>query len=412
MTKTATHHSEEAEKNATEETVDAQTVSQKYWETWLSLLKQSIQHAMSQQQGVKPEKMVDKTHFSGSRWAEALELWWQALLPQIAPGQQDVFRKFIEQGKSYFTLNSECLLAFQQLQHLDPKSSEWQNTWEKGFATLQERFLHLRQESNDSIGFWDLPLDNWQRTLSSLSVLPSDFLEQIKADILTYERGSDVANPVESLLSVPSVGYTREWQEQLQEGIRLWLVYQKHQQNYNAQFSKIGTRTLELLYQNFKQLAEQQKIVEDLRGLYDLWVDCGEVAYAELTYTEEFAEVHGQLINSLMAWKQHERKLVDGLLGALNMPTRRDLETVTQRLHQLRRENKQLIAEQTFFNPQVLIQEVADLKSEVNLLKAQADRKIALDNAIANRNAPKSAPKVAPRKTAAKTKKPNSATGE
>jgi polyhydroxyalkanoate synthase subunit PhaE len=58
-----------------------------------------------------------------------------------------------------------------------------------------------------------------------------------------------------------------------------------------------------------------------------LLVDCGEEAYAEFTYTKEFSDLYGRLTNALMAVKHHGRNVVDEILGALNMPTRRGMNT-------------------------------------------------------------------------------------
>jgi hypothetical protein len=68
---------------------------------------------------------------------------------------------------------------------------------------------------------------------------------------------------------------------------------------------------------------------------------CEEV-YADQVRTPRYAQLHGRLVNALMALKRHQGMMVDEALGAMNMPTRAELRTLQDRVQEDRRENKRL----------------------------------------------------------------------
>ncbi len=373
-----------------------------YWEAWSSLMQKMAQNTTDNSNEGKI-----------GHWSESLELWWDALSSSLTPENHDVFRKFIDQGKSYFRLNGEFLKVFQSLQTLDADSPEWQQLWDTGFEELKAHFLSARSQQNETFGFWEMPLDNWQRTLSALSMMPNDFLQHVKEDVIASER-KRVNSKLEQLLSMPGIGYTREWQEQFQQGARLWLNYQNAQQDYASQFQRIGLRTIDLLREHIEAMKQREETVTDLRALYNIWVDCGEAAYAEHVSTGQFITAHARLVNSLMAWKRHEQKMIDNVLTALHMPTRDELNTVNLRVHQLRRENKLLQSDANSANMTGLIQEMNMLRAELNELRAQVliDKKKAAEVAPAPASEEKPKPKTTRRRTtkpkapAAKTQPP------
>ncbi|MCI0400529.1 MAG: class III poly(R)-hydroxyalkanoic acid synthase subunit PhaE, partial [Gammaproteobacteria bacterium] len=182
-----------------------------------------------------------------------------------------------------------------------------------------------------------MPLDTWRRTASSMSVLPGDFMQGLKPE--------GVTRVADRFLSVPGVGYTREWQEQVQEWFRLGGEYQTALQNYMNAFGRVAIDSLEHLKKKIVELAEQGRDLTTLREIYDLWVDSSEGAYAQFVVTDEYAELYGRLVNALMALKHHGRSMVDEGLAAMNMPTRKGFDTMQSRQQDLRRELKTVRAE-------------------------------------------------------------------
>ena len=182
--------------------------------------------------------------------------------------------------------------------------------------------------------------------------MPGDFLEDLKPE--NFERVTD------RFLSVPGVGYTRESQESLQTGIKLWNQYVKASNEFNNAMCNVGINALDAMRVKIIQMAEQGKEINSLREVYDLWVDCNEEAYARFVFSDEYSELNGKLTNALMAVKQHGRNVVDEVLGGMNMPTRRGINTMQKRQQEMRREQKDAN------------NKIENLQQEIKLLRKQA----------------------------------------
>jgi polyhydroxyalkanoate synthase subunit PhaE len=296
----------------------------------------------------------DVTGFSGGRgvndaspWVAALEQWWKAVQPGTAPGVQDFYTRLIEQGKGYFQMTDGLNKAFQQATAAGGSAARWQEAVNNTLAGLKAVFNGHKPDvqgtARQAIAFWELPLNMWRRTVSSSSVLPGDFLQNVRA-LGAGQVRDELHGRVDQLLSTPAVGYMREEQEQTQILIKLSIDYQQAVQDYAATYSEIGVKCVEALQEQLRQRVTEGKSVDSLRELYDLWVDSCEQAYGDYVSTDRYVEIYGRLVNSLMALKRHGTMMVDEVLGAMNMPTRSEIDTLHLRQQEVRREIKALQA--------------------------------------------------------------------
>lgn len=315
-------------------TKDWLAFQQQYWDAWRSL-------------GDQARETVSKAETPINPWVEALDSWWKTISAGTGPEVNDFYARLSEQAKAFFRLSE----GFGQMAHAATASSDaitqWQDQMEQGLAGLRQKFSESSPDVHEFMrqvmAFWELPLDTWQRTASSMSVLPDDFLQNLKADKL--EHIQDITGRMDKFLSAPGVGYTREWQEQFQTQARLLLDYQNAYNEYAAGYAKVGLQSVERLEARLKERRKDNKSATGIRELYDLWVDCCEGAYGEYVSTDEYAELHGRLVNRLMALKHHSREMIDELLGAIGMPTRVETNTLQRRLQEVRREGRAIRAE-------------------------------------------------------------------
>ena len=211
---------------------------------------------------------------------------------------------------------------------VDKASKNWHRQLDGYFDTLKSGFVEHGM-TNIFQKILELPMDNIQRTLSSASVMPGDFLQGFKQNGLHATA--------EKYLSVPGIGYTRESQEQYLQGIRLWSDYQNALNDFNNACSRVGVQAMEYLRERMIQLGEKDKGITSLRQIYDLWVDANEQAYAEFFYSEEYTCLYGALVNSLMHYKQHNQRMINEFLATMNIPTQQGVNTVKERQQDLRR---------------------------------------------------------------------------
>lgn len=169
-------------------------------------------------------------------------------------------------------------------------------------------------------------------------------------------------------LLMPTTSYTREWQDYLHENLGLWMTFLRAQQEYIAQFSKMGLQSIERLRDKLGTTLSEP-VSHDTRALYSLWLDSAQEAYTQCVSTEEYREILAHLLNTLMAWKQHERKMLDSMLGTLDLPTRKELDQFNALLQQVRSEVKNIQAEQYGANIDEMHTEINALRAELDMLK-------------------------------------------
>jgi class III poly(R)-hydroxyalkanoic acid synthase PhaE subunit len=308
---------------------DWKTTPNMYWDAWFDLTRRTLGVAASD--GEAPDA-----------WGESFWKWWQTISSASPAAGQHFDERLLALGRVYFGFGER--LAKSGGQDVGAAFEQWLEHVSGAFSmgTSDKRATEDRSV-RDVLAFWELPLDTWQRTMSSMLPLPGDYLKAFQdgSSTRTAQEGQD---RVDRFLAIPAVGYSREAQEQHQKLTRLVRDYLKALQEYNVGFTRVGTRSIETFRSKVNE-ASASAPVDSLRKLYDLWVDACEEVYAEHVRSDEYASRYGQMVNALMAVKQQGALLVDGMLAGMNVPTRRDMNTLYQRLHDTRRENRSLHAE-------------------------------------------------------------------
>jgi class III poly(R)-hydroxyalkanoic acid synthase PhaE subunit len=269
-------------------------------------------------------------------WAGALDYWWKSVAPAVADSEKAIFGNLVNQSKTFFGLADQFGKMMAAAASAQDKGADWKSVFDRHLESLKEGMGHLggagaaAGQAQPLASFWQLPLDTWERTMSSLSAMPGDMFKGLKGE-------APLPAP-ERFPSIPGIGYTKEFQDQLQLGARLWAEYQKCFNEYQALLSAAGARAVDILRERIVKLDAEGGKIRSLREIYDLWVDCNEEAYSELVYSKEYSQKYGRMVNSLMAFKRHAQLLVDEGLAALNMPTQRAMDTMQKRQVEIRRD--------------------------------------------------------------------------
>ena len=336
---------------------DWQAMSKQYWNAWNDATRKAF--------GVSPEAAADKTP-----WHEGLEQWSRMFDAGKAQGaQNEVVERLLAGARSYFSL----------LQTLAEKGAD-------GSADPQAWSDKVRESFNfpgADAALFDNPL---ARALRELAGQGAKGFEQM------MEAVQPAMREMHALLDLPAFGYAREHQEHYQRMGKAWLDYQHETNRYNALIARASRRAFEVFEDKLAERGEPGRQIDSARGLYDLWVDAAEDAYAEIALSDEFREVYGALVNAQMRVRQNAQKEVERVATDLGMPTRTEIDSMGKRLHALHRDAKN--------HAEVLpglVAEVAALRAEVERLKA--DGKPTAPKAA---SAPKKAASRKSAKTAAK----------
>lgn len=172
-------------------------------------------------------------------------------------------------------------------------------------------------------------------------------------------------------------GITREMQLDQQALAAAMQDYAQINARYQALLQKVNAQGIARLQEMLSQ-QEPGKQVESLKGLYDLWVDAMEEAYAQMALSDEFREVFGALTNAQMQVRKLQQQHTEQICRELGIPTRSEVNSLGQRVQQLRRELKQAQSRgQGESNPDdslvdTLQAEIATLKRELEASKTAA----------------------------------------
>ncbi len=271
-------------------------------------------------------------------WAAALEQWSRSLAPPT-PTYADVFERLMAQSRSFMGFGGAMGDAFESTAAPAEVRDLFLQSLEKLRQSLDGDFWRGSAEAAAG-GLWQLPLQSWQRAASTMTGLPLELLHRAPGDSPTL---SWAQQQLESALATPGLGYTREFQEQQQKLARLMIDYQNAFNDYALAYSEVGKRSIDRFGKQLKHReGAGEEPIASVKDLFNLWVDCSEQEYAEFVMGDDYVRLHGRLTNALMRLKSQEQEILDDRLEAMNLPTRRELDTLSRRFHEMRRSRRTL----------------------------------------------------------------------
>lgn len=269
-----------------------QDINRAFWENWLETGNEAFR---------------ESAETASRAWGEAADAW-QAWLPRdvggAMPGPAHVMDQMARQGKAFLELGESVASG-----GVNGEFAEWLDRWLDSVSGANA----------PSAGAFGLPAD----ALKGLGV------------------PGGAVDPTH-LLSMPSLGYSREHQAAQQKLVRSQLEFQQANARYNAQLEMALRDAAGRFRDKLTSVEEPGRQINSLRALYDLWVDAAEDAFAEIAFSQEFRKVYGELVNALMRSRQAYLEVAEPAMKMAGVPTRRELDDTARQLHDLRREVAEL----------------------------------------------------------------------
>jgi hypothetical protein len=201
--------------------------------------------------------------------------------------------------------------------------------------------------------YWNQMFSAWQKNMPGAANAEAykDMFEKAGKpffDMMHYfqnKSGPDAAaqwaksfDPFNFAASMPGLGYTREKQEDLAELYRLWSAFDVQNQKYNAAMATVGLEAVQKFQEYIISPPAGDPPLTSIKEVYAKWVDICEGIYARYAMTQEYTELYGDVVNALMRYRKKMLELSDDFLEQMNMPTRREMDSLHQRVHELKRE--------------------------------------------------------------------------
>lgn len=255
-------------------------------------------------------------------WSASLEQFWKNFDPRSLNDRSytQALQKLVDQSHGLFDVGRQLADA--------QDSDAWQEVLQKTVESFSKQF-----DSSDSFisaGLWQTPINLWQ-----------DFAGVKSASSVS----DDLLNPSSLWANFPGIGFTREHQEALQELSRRWQKYQRAQKQYNDYLAEVGKKAAEKMAQELQQQFEEETPPQTIREFYNQWIQCSEEVYAEHAASDDYMHLHGELVNSLMSFKQQQRNIMDDWAEALNLPSRQEIDALHTQLKKTKQSNLKLKTE-------------------------------------------------------------------
>jgi class III poly(R)-hydroxyalkanoic acid synthase PhaE subunit len=151
------------------------------------------------------------------------------------------------------------------------------------------------------------------------------------------KMGATMSGTAAGVPPLPAFGLTRERQEALQ---RLGAAAQRYQQalaSFSELLGKVAGDAVERLARRIAGRPADAAPLASLRAVHDLWVECGEEAYAAAAHGSAFAKAQAELTGALVALRGEQQKIVEDWARSLDLPTRSEVNTLIKRVNTLRR---------------------------------------------------------------------------
>jgi class III poly(R)-hydroxyalkanoic acid synthase PhaE subunit len=132
-----------------------------------------------------------------------------------------------------------------------------------------------------------------------------------------------------------AVGPAREHQQAWREFTQAMADYQARQQAVLQAYGQVFAQSLAAVRLKAEQQNANGKPVEGWREIYELWIECGEQAFAQTAHEESFIAAQAASANALSRWQLARNTLLEKWLKAHDLPTRSELNSVHLRLREL-----------------------------------------------------------------------------
>ncbi|MBL0165064.1 MAG: hypothetical protein IPP82_15820 [Xanthomonadales bacterium] len=190
------------------------------------------------------------------------------------------------------------------------------------------------------------------------------------------EQFAAVAGPMfdkaKGALQMPAFGPFREKQENRQHAAQVFIDYQEQSARYDRLMLKVSEKAFACFQLKLAEREEPGRQIDSVRGLYDVWIDAAEEAYAEIALSEEFREVYAAVVDAQMRVRQQVQGEIEKFCNQLGMPTRSEVNSIGERLQALRREFR--AQSEGADDAETLQAQMAELRRELSALKSTGSR--------------------------------------
>ena len=255
-----------------------------------------------------------------------MQQWTKLFGASHAAGRQAASTRLFDLGKSYMNMGETFWHLLQQGKDFDRAGADWLEALKNAFAQFGKA-AGFTGQAPPIPGPASPPLGFAAEHLAALGLPFSPFPGEMEKALRPEDGAvgpSDMTTRSVQMLSMPPVGYTREWQEQAQEWAQPIDGIRQGDAGVSLQLlGKVSQRAPNCLQATAPEQLEAGNPSTDCARP----TTCGSTAARTPTpkwwQPPDFPHLQAQMVNALMRLKRHEQAMMDEVMTALNMPTRR-----------------------------------------------------------------------------------------
>lgn len=254
-------------------------------------------------------------------WQQAVDHWGDGVEKSLPDGNQAVFRAMKQQHRLYCFLSGQLAAMLHDFAGDGEDLPDWRSAMESRFACLKEEIDRWVQAATDK------QIPEMPEFLSAAIWQPMQFLFPVSSQ-----------ESVAKLLNFPGLGAMKPLQDKFGQGIRLWKEYEKNRREFLQALAETGKLALDRLADRITHMAESRQKITGLGQFYRIWMDVNDEVFTEFAFQEDYARLYANLVNSMIACRQHQNAVLDEIMQAVNLPAGGDVDTAYRRLQEMRKE--------------------------------------------------------------------------
>ena len=139
----------------------------------------------------------------------------------------------------------------------------------------------------------------------------------------------------------PALGPTREHQQRWQRTAEAWRQIDDAQRRLQRLWSDALREAAIAFAARLGPSQATALSAEEMRKLYDVWIECAEDSYARAAHGDDFCNALSEFVNASSLWRRELHASIEHSAKLLDLPTRSEINTL---MHRLRSVEEQLRA--------------------------------------------------------------------
>ena len=142
--------------------------------------------------------------------------------------------------------------------------------------------------------------------------------------------------------NIPQLGLTRLYQEKINRVADRLTIFQSTFAEFLRLLNLPISRSLTVMQKKLGEMAEKEKLPEDAKTYYQMWIKILEGHYMTLFQSPEYIQTLGKTLETMSAFSMAKNDVIEDMFNSLPIPKQKDVDELYQELYLLKKRVKAL----------------------------------------------------------------------